>query len=155
MDRTLNKSYAGRVCRSMTYVSSLSHGIWGKFLSALFCKYSTLSLLTGPQPSTNMCSGIKNIGLIIHSEYYMAAVRLRIWGVFNPPVTYGVTLWSGVWGGGLTLLGGRWALVRWRIMGACHRCKPTPFLTLKPLMLRERWKIIHIYEYPDLDRHIR
>ena len=46
---------------------------------------------------------------------------LRIWGVFNPPVTYGVTLWSGVWGASLTLLGGRWALVRWRIMGACHR----------------------------------
>ena len=26
--------------------------------------------------STNMCSGIKNIGLIIHSEYYMAVARL-------------------------------------------------------------------------------
>ena len=108
MDRTLNKSYAGRVCRSMTYVSSLSHGIWGKFLSALFCKYSTLSLLTGPQPTCVQGSKILGWSSTL-SIIWLWRVWLRIWGVFKPRLTYGVTLWSGVWGAGLTLLGGRWA----------------------------------------------
>ena len=103
MDRTLNKSYAGRVCRSMTYVSSLSHGIWGKFLSALFCKYSTLSLLTGPQPTCVQGSKILGWSSTL-SIIWLWRVWLRIWGVFNPRVTYGVTLWSGVRLASLTLL---------------------------------------------------
>ena len=75
----------------------------------IFSKYPTLSLLTGLHPT--YVRGSKILGWS-SSLSIMALVRLVEdvggGGVFNPWVTYGVTLWSGVRLASLTLLWRRW-----------------------------------------------
>ena len=61
----------------------------------IFSKYPTLSLLTGLHPTYVRGSKILGWSSTL-SIIWLWRAWLRIWGVFNPPVTYGVTLWSGV-----------------------------------------------------------
>ena len=93
------------IAESMTYVYSLSRGIGELFVAALFSKYSA-----------NIFWQESNLHVLGDQKYWAdhpvwvlwpCCGWLRIWGeggVFNPWVTYGVTLWSGVRLASLTLL---------------------------------------------------